>query len=256
MKSVVTSVVTPKSGLTIRNPCENLYNGWKRVEFPPLYITKWGKCVSSRILTPVFQVTTEVTTVSNPNHKLGRHFCEKTHHICRQKPGTSPRGVNVRQSVYLRGEIPSVEGIILNSRLNKEIPMSKNEILYNAYSFVDGLRHNCMTYNRVPIEWHAQNRKKPIVDYQEKLFSFNYQSDSVKRTACLWIDQAFSEEEIAVIKPIIQKISYGFTVCHIITLNMFDGFPLSPYQDLNPAEHEGFINLVGHGLSRFFRIWV
>ena len=99
MKSVVTSVVTLKSGLTLRNPCENPYNGWKRVEFPPLYITKGGKCESSRILTPVFQVTTEVTTVS-PNFISGGHYHGR-YPVDPEKSGTSPRGASVR-NLFIR----------------------------------------------------------------------------------------------------------------------------------------------------------
>jgi hypothetical protein len=62
MKSVVTSVVTSKSGLTTRNHCEKPINGGRRVEDLPLYITNRGNCEYSQILTLVFRVTTEVTT--------------------------------------------------------------------------------------------------------------------------------------------------------------------------------------------------
>ena len=77
MKSVVTSVVTIKSGLTNQYHCENPIKRVKRVVFIPLYITKMENSIYSQQLTPVFEVTTEVTTVSDQNHRLGGHIMKR-----------------------------------------------------------------------------------------------------------------------------------------------------------------------------------
>ena len=101
MKSVVTSVVTSKSGLTTRNHCENPLNGGRTVEDLPLYITNRGNREYSQVLTPVFLVTTEVTTVLGKNHSLGGHYHERIQHMENQRmypeePCTSARGMTVK----------------------------------------------------------------------------------------------------------------------------------------------------------------
>ena len=112
MKSVVKSVVTLKSGLSIRYHCETLINWGKRVDFLPLYITNNRNCEYSQILTPIFLVTTKMTTVL-ANFILGGHFHER-YQLYPDESCTSARGVTVRQIFCLARNIPSAEGTILN----------------------------------------------------------------------------------------------------------------------------------------------
>ena len=61
-RAVVTTVVTPKSGVITCYHCESLINGGKRVEEIPYIYHKVIKKYSYQQLTPVFLVTTELTT--------------------------------------------------------------------------------------------------------------------------------------------------------------------------------------------------
>jgi hypothetical protein len=64
IRAVVTIVVTPKSGVIGCYHCESLINGGKRVEEIPYIYHKVMKGYSYQPLTPVFLMTTELTTTT------------------------------------------------------------------------------------------------------------------------------------------------------------------------------------------------
>ena len=63
MRVVVKTVVTPKLGLTICYHCENWIIGGDRVYFRPYIYHNIVKKSYYQQVTPVFQLTTELTTV-------------------------------------------------------------------------------------------------------------------------------------------------------------------------------------------------
>jgi hypothetical protein len=262
MKSVVKSVVTRKSGLSIRYYCETFINWGKRVDFLPLYITNSRNCEYSQILTPIFLVTTKVTTVL-ANFSLGGN-CHGRYQLYPDESCTSARGANGAQSSYLAREIPSPKGTISN--LNKEVTIMKKGIIHDtkseakrmkngrlflAYCCIDGIECYGKIFDRVPLHWYAENRKKPIVDYQDLVIGYEGLNEYEKERARDWIDEGFTEEEISIIRPIIERSGYDFEVREMampVIIQEDERFPFWSYADLFTGSGEHFANLKGHGL--------
>lgn len=209
MKSVVTSVVTPKSGLTLRNHCENPYNGWKRVEFLPLYITNRGNREYSQTLTPVFQVTTEVSTVSDPNHKLGRHFCEKNKHT--HLPGTARGSKFIKAGKGVVGrESPEKFQLFKNRSYVMKKKENRIEKLYSACTIYDEIDHR----QEVCVHWFKVGPRWEDVDYSQLIEDYDALDETEKDKAEEIVNEYFTKKEIRILRRFFKK-KLGFQEGHL-----------------------------------------
>jgi hypothetical protein len=151
----------------------------------------------------------------------------------------------------LTEDIPSVGGTIVN--LKKKDKVMKKIKLFRAGCLVDEIefKGDEGIFDRVPFIWYAENRKKPIADYQELVIGYEGLNEYEKEKAQYWCDELFTEEEISIIKPIIENFGYGFEVCEMVTPVKIpeDGrFPYRIYTDMSVDGSTHLGKLTEHGL--------
>lgn len=87
--------------------------------------------------------------------------------------------------------------------------MNGNMKVYDLKSVFDDVSYCNDSFDEVPFYWYAQDRKQPIGKYEDLIVGYNDLSEDERDIAQQWLDERFTEQEIAVIKPIIEEISYN-----------------------------------------------